>query len=60
VPRVANVRMHCRGSRSDHLAAGSIVSGSYEAIYCDDTDRIPVERDSVRFAVISPLRGVVD
>lgn len=25
VPRVANVRMHCRGSRSDHLAAGSIV-----------------------------------
>jgi hypothetical protein len=26
VPRVANVRMHCLGSRSGHLAAGSIVS----------------------------------
>jgi hypothetical protein len=25
VPRVANDRMHCRGSRSDHLAVGSIV-----------------------------------
>jgi hypothetical protein len=33
VPRVANVRMHRRGSRSDHLAAGSIVMGYYPAIY---------------------------
>jgi hypothetical protein len=27
VPRVANVRMHCRGRRNDHLAAGNIVVG---------------------------------